>query len=144
MPPTGCPNGEKLSVLMPFAVIVTTDFCASAMTAVRSMVWTVVALVVRAALGSVGVEDDVGSSSCTARAVPPAARTALRAAATSTVPTPFRPPPLPPRPPFDAAGGFSGSGAMPYGAACAYRGAVGGATAAPGAGGGTGWVGFSK
>jgi quercetin dioxygenase-like cupin family protein len=58
IPPTGCP-GEKPSVVRPFAVIVTTDFCASAMTAVRSMVWTVVALVVRAELGSVGVEGKV-------------------------------------------------------------------------------------
>ena len=49
MPVAGWPNGEKPSVETPFAVIVTTDFWASAITSVRSRLWTVVALVVFAA-----------------------------------------------------------------------------------------------
>src|SRR3954447_6888589 len=88
MPPVGWPNGEKPSVLRPLDVIVTTDFWASATIAVRSELWTVVALVVRAAAAGAVPTAGAGTSSWTASAVPPAARVALRNAATRTVPTP--------------------------------------------------------
>src|SRR5690349_17480595 len=102
MPPVTWPNGEKLSVDIPLAVIVTTDFWASAMTAVRSGFWTVVALVVLALLGEELTTVATGASWVTATAVPPAASVALRRAAASTVPMP-RPRVDPPsdRPPFD-------------------------------------------
>src|SRR4051812_3340469 len=88
MPLVGWPKGEKPSAERPFAVIVTTLFCAWATTAVRSMFWTVVELVVRAAPGSVVTTVRAGTSSVTASAVPPAASVALRAAAARTVPMP--------------------------------------------------------
>src|SRR5690349_18238989 len=104
MPPVTCPNGEKPSVDMPFAVIVTTDFCAWAMTAVRSRFWTVVALVVFALPTVELTMLATGASWVTANAVPPAARVALRIAAASTVPAPPRlrvPEPRSDEPPSD-------------------------------------------
>src|SRR3954453_20714963 len=88
MPPVGWPNGEKPSVLRPLDVIVTTDFWASATIAVRSELWTVVALVVRASAAGAVPTAEAGTSSWTASTVPPAARVALRNAAARTVPKP--------------------------------------------------------
>src|SRR5690242_1997013 len=84
MPVVGAPKGEKSFPEMPSAVIVTTDFCAAAMTSVRSTFWTLVdpepePVLVAWAGGATAAGVAVGwaTSVLTANAVPPAASTAL-------------------------------------------------------------------
>ncbi len=107
MPVAGWPNGEKPSVETPLAVIVTTDFWASAMTSVRSRFWTVVALVVFAAPMDWTTPAAPGTSCVIAATVPPAASVALRTAAARTMPIP----PLRPRSARVAAGVEPATGA---------------------------------
>ena len=91
MPRVGWPKGEKRSVVRPSAVIVTTDAFAAATIAVRSSAVTVLepVLVVVALAGfcveATGVR---GARAPTRAAVPPEARTAARAAAATTLPSP--------------------------------------------------------
>src|SRR5918993_1325907 len=90
-PVAGWPNGEKPSVVMPSAVIVTTDRFAFATTSVRSADWSaVVPADVEVPTG--GVVEAAGTSWPTANAVPPTARAADRTAAPTMVPTPARRP----------------------------------------------------
>src|SRR3954468_8857204 len=90
MPLVGAPNGEKSLPEKPSAVVVTTDFCAVAMTSVRSAPWTVVDPVLAACAGvpaAAGVAAGLFATSVlTARAVPPDARTALRSETPRIVP----------------------------------------------------------
>src|SRR3954449_528287 len=93
MPPVGAPNGEKSLPETPSAVIVTTDFWAAAIMSVRSELWTVVGPepVLAAWAGvvtPVGAAAEGLTSDSTAKAVPPAARTALRSDTARIVPVP--------------------------------------------------------
>src|SRR4051812_11747517 len=93
IPPVGAPNGEKSFPEMPSEVIVTTDFWAAAIMPVRSAFCRVVGPepVLAACAGVVtaaGAAAGALTSDSTARAVPPAARTALRSDTPRIVPVP--------------------------------------------------------
>ena len=90
MPWVGWPNGEKRSVVMPSAVIVTTDSLSFATTEVRSSEVTVVlpVLVAWAVVVAAGAAAGGGRSRVTIAVVPPVASAALSTAAATTVPTP--------------------------------------------------------
>src|SRR5829696_10410518 len=154
MPVAGWPNGEKPSVETPFAVMVTTDFWASAITSVRSRFWTVVALVVLAA-PMVGMTPAAPGTSCViAATVPPAASVALRTAAARIVPMPLVRAREPAVAAVMGAAGIAVAGStgvqprgvgsgVPRGAQVGISDDVAGGVV-PGAGGGVGGVGLTK